>query len=346
MSGVILSAADRSQLLRRMRQQTAGKVHRRMNVLLLLDGGWTAERIAEALFIDAETVRGHRLLYQRQGVAGLEKLACQGGECVLGQQQQAELCVELDRRIFATAAEVCDLVKARFATSHTADAMSKLLGRLGFVHKKPKKVPAKANAEVQKTFLTKTPAPLMAKGPLCFVDGTHPTHTAHPVHDWMRQGQTRELPGNHGRTSININGALSWPDRTLVWLPAEKITSLAMIEPFERLQALDRTATAISLVIDNARHNHSAEVKAYLERPGCRIRLVYLPAHAPNLNLIERSWRLMKKEALGNEYYPTFAEFRMAITGFLDNIADYQAKIATLITDKFEIIGVSNPQIP
>lgn len=301
-----------------------------MNVLLLLDGGWAAERIAEALFIDAETVRGHRLSYQRQGVAGL--------------------CVELGRRIFATAAEACDLVKARFATSHAADAMSKLPGRLGFVHKKPKKVPAKANAGVQKTFLAKTPAPLMAKAgaesPLCFVDGTHPTHTAHPVHGWMRQGQARELPGNHGRTSININGALSWPDRTLVWLPAEKITSLAMTELSERLQALNRTATAISLVIDNARYNHSAEIKTYLERPGCRIRLVYLPAHAPNLNLVERSWRLMKKEVLGNEHYPTFAEFRTAITGFLDNIADYQAKIATLITDKFEIIGVSNPQIP
>jgi len=54
----------------------------------------------------------------------------------------------------------------------------------------------------------------------------------------------------------------------------------------------------------------------------------------------------MKKEVLGNQYYPTFAEFRTAIPGFLDNIADYQAKIASLITDKIEIIGVSNPQLP
>ncbi|MDR3530790.1 MAG: IS630 family transposase, partial [Rhodopila sp.] len=65
-----------------------------------------------------------------------------------------------------------------------------------------------------------------------------------------------------------------------------------------------------------------------------------------NLNLIERLWRLMKKEVLGNEYYPTFAAFRTAILGFLDNIGDYHAKIASLITDKFDIIGVSNPQPP
>ena len=350
MSGVILSSADRSQLLRRMRQQTPSTVHRRMNVLLLLDDGWTAERIAEALFIDAETVREHRRVYREQGVAGLERLAYQGAESDLSPQQQAELCVELDRQIYGTAAEVCDFVQTRFGIGYTPNAMSKLPGRLGYVYKKPKKVPAKANAEAQKQFLNETLKPLMAKAspqtPLYFVDGTHPTYTAHPAHGWMRKGKTRELRSNHGRTNININGALSWPDRTLVWQSAEKITSLAMIELFERLEALNRTATAISLVIDNARYNHSAEIKAYLDRPGCRIRLVYLPAYAPNLNLIERFWRLMKKEVLGNEYYPTFAEFRTAILGFLDNISDYRAKIASLITDKFDIIGVSNPQPP
>jgi DNA-binding NarL/FixJ family response regulator len=60
MSGVILSAADRAHFLRKMRQHTDSMVHRRMNVLLLLDDGWAAERVAEALFIDAEMIREHR----------------------------------------------------------------------------------------------------------------------------------------------------------------------------------------------------------------------------------------------------------------------------------------------
>jgi transposase len=350
MSGTILSSADRSHLLIRMRQQTPSTVHRRMNVLLLLDDGWTAERIAEALFIDAETVREHRRLYREHGVAGLERLSYQGAESNLSRAQQGELSAELDRTIYGTAAEVCDFVQARFGIGYTPNAMSKLLGRLGYVYKKPKKVPAKANAEAQQQFLDGTLKPLMAAAgpqtPLYFVDGTHPTYTAHPEHGWIRKGRTQELRSNHGRTNININGALSWPDRTLVWQSAEKITSSAMIELFERLEVVNPTATAINLVIDNARYNHSAEIKAYLERASCRVRLVYLPPYAPNLNLIERFWRLMKKEVLGNEYYPTFAEFRTALLGFLDNISKYKVKIASLITDKFDIIGVSNPQPP
>src|SRR5882757_2932951 len=59
MSGAILTPEDRAHLLRMMRQQTPSPVHRRMNALLLLDDGWTAERVAAALFIDADTVREH-----------------------------------------------------------------------------------------------------------------------------------------------------------------------------------------------------------------------------------------------------------------------------------------------
>ena len=57
-----------------MRQQTPSPVHRRMNALLLVDDGWTAERVAEVLFIDADTVREHRRLYQTAGVSGVERL--------------------------------------------------------------------------------------------------------------------------------------------------------------------------------------------------------------------------------------------------------------------------------
>jgi hypothetical protein len=57
-------------------------VHRRMNALLLLDDGWAVERVAELLFIDAETVREHRRLYQAVGVSGVERLNYEGSEPV------------------------------------------------------------------------------------------------------------------------------------------------------------------------------------------------------------------------------------------------------------------------
>jgi transposase len=229
--------------------------------------------------------------------------------------------------------------------------MAKLLKRLSFVYKKPKRVPAKANEETQRTFFEATLGPLMAAAdddqPLYFVDATHPSYTAHAAYGWIRKGQTRELKSNHGRTNININGALSWPGREFVHRQTTgRIISAEMILLFEDLQARHPAATAIRVVLDNASYNHSKEVKAWLACDDCRVELVYPPAYAPNLNLIERFWWLFKKTAIYNEYFPTFAEIKAAVESFFARLDHYRGEIESLITGKFHFIGKFNPQAP
>jgi transposase len=333
-----------------MRQHTPSPVHRRMNALLLLDDGWSVERVSAALFIDAETVREHRRLYQSGGTSGIGQLRHRGGEPALRPEQLRALTVELDTRLYRTAKAVCRFVSNAFEVAYTAHAMAKLLKRLGYVYKKPKKVPAKANEEVQRTFVAEVLAPLMAAAnddtPLYFVDGTHPSYTAHAAYGWIRRGETRELKSNHGRTNLNINGALSWPEREFVHRQVDLITSAEMILLFRDLQARHPTATAIRVVLDNARYNHSKELRAWLACDDCRIEPVYLPPYAPNLNLIERFWSLFKKVAIQNEYFPTFADFRAAVERFFANLGCYRADIESLITDRFHFIGKLNPQPP
>jgi len=341
---------DRAHLLRMMRRHTPSPVHRRMNALLLLDDGWAAERVAEALFIDAETVREHRRLYETAGIAGLERLNYEGSDPALNEAQLGALKAEPDAHLYMRSKEVCDFVQRRFGVDYTPNAMTKLLKRLGFVYKKPKCVPAKADAVAQKQFAKETLLPLMAQAnvdnPLYFVDGMHPSYSAHPGFGWIRRGVTRELKSNHGRVNVNINGALSWPDREVVHLEAEKITSEAMIALFETLAARHPTATAINVVLDNASYNRSAAVKEYLATERCRIRLVFLPPYAPNLNLIERLWWFLKKTTLWNEYYPTFAGFKAAIDGFFRNLNNCREQLTSLITDHFRFIGAPKSQPP
>jgi transposase len=119
-----------------------------------------------------------------------------------------------------------------------------------------------------------------------------------------------------------------------------------MILLFEDLQARHPAATAIRVVLDNASYNHSKEVKAWLACDDCRVELVYLPAYAPNLNLIERFWWLFKKTAIYNEYFPTFAEFKASVEGFFTKLDTYRDEIESLLTDKFHFIGKFNPQAP
>ena len=83
MSGAILPSEDRAHFLRLMRHHTPSPVHRRMNALLLLDDGRAAERVPAVMFIDAETVRELRRLYQVAGVAGIEQLKFEGSDPAL-----------------------------------------------------------------------------------------------------------------------------------------------------------------------------------------------------------------------------------------------------------------------
>ena len=57
----------------------------------------------------------------------------------LSEEQRAALGAELDALLYMTAKAVCALVQRTFAVTYTPHAMAKLLKRLGFVYKMPKK---------------------------------------------------------------------------------------------------------------------------------------------------------------------------------------------------------------
>jgi transposase len=350
MAGLVLTTEDRAHFLEMMRRQINSAVHRRMNVLLLLDDGWEAQRIAAALFVDEATVAQHRRRYEREGRTGIERLDYAGRASLLTAGQEQVLCAHVDACVPLTSKEVCAFAAHTFGLSYTPNAMTKVLKRLGFVHKKPKGVPAKADEAVQRAFVAQTLLPLMeaadARSPLYFVDATHPAHTGRPAQGWMRKGVTRELRSNHGRVHLNINGALCWHDRTIVHRQEEKITSAAMIALLEDIVARHPSATAIPVVIDNAKYNVSREIKEWFRREACRIKPIYLPSYAPNLNMIERFWRFMKRKVLHNKYYPKFADFRAAFDAFFAHIGGWKAELETLLTPKFHFIGAPANGIP
>ncbi|MBR0679640.1 IS630 family transposase [Roseomonas eburnea] len=322
-----------------------------MNALLLLDDGWTTERVAEALFIDAETVRAHRRLYGAAGRAGVERLAYVGHAPVLSGAQAAELSAELSGRVYLTAKAVCGFVAARFGLAYTPHAMARLLGRIGYVWKRPKVVPAKADAQAQRAFLDGTLLPLMAQAEadpasaLLFVDATHPAYDAHPASGWIRRGQTATLKSNHGRVNVTLNGALSWPAREVITREATRITGPEMVAFFAQIEARYPAARTITLIADNATYNRAAVVREWLTQPDCRVRIVYLPPYAPNLNLIERLWWFFKKKVLWNTRYPSLAEFRTAIRAFFANLGQWNSELASLLTSRFHLIAHTPAQI-
>ena len=74
-----LSAAERKELVSLVRDGLAEhRLARRANAILLLDDGLSCERVAKVLYLDDDTVRSWRKLYDERGIAGLEQFDAGG----------------------------------------------------------------------------------------------------------------------------------------------------------------------------------------------------------------------------------------------------------------------------
>src|SRR4030065_235333 len=101
-----------------------------------------------------------------------------------------------------------------------------------------------------------------------------------------------------------------------------------------KLAALN-LAVPITLFLDNARYQKCALVQALAA--SLNIELCYLPAYSPNLNLIERAWKFVKKQCLYSKYYADFAAFKSAIeTCLSETHTEHQSALDSLLTLRFQ----------
>jgi len=208
------------------------------------------------------------------------------------------------------------------------------------VYKKPKLVPGKADRQAQEAFLDTYQELKENRGEddvILFMDAVHPQHNPVLGYGWIKRGEDREVPSNTGRRRLNINGAVDLERLEPVVRYDDTIDAASTIALFDQLLLAYAYATCIYLICDNARYYRSKVVQEYLQNS--RIKLVFLPAYAPNLNLIERLWKFFKKQVLYNRYCETFGDFRAACEDFFDNPKRYRAELRSLLTENFAIIG-------
>jgi transposase len=74
----------------------------------------------------------------------------------------------------------------------------------------------------------------------------------------------------------------------------------------------------IYIILDNAMYYRSKVVKNFLEE-NSRIVFKFSPPYSPNLNIIERLWRILKKKVVYNKFYLKFEDFKKAVDGFFEN---------------------------
>jgi len=173
-----------------------------------LDAGKSIESIVEYLFLSRGSITNYHQRYVNGGIEELISDGYHGSECRLNELQQVELTQHLEENLYQTIASIRDYVEARYAVGYSLSGLGHLLRRLGFVYKKPKAIPGKADQSEQKKFLRFIAKKLIktAKNEaIYFADGTHPQHNTACSYGWIKKGQNKEILTNTGRQRVNIN---------------------------------------------------------------------------------------------------------------------------------------------
>ena len=134
---------------------------------------------------------------------------------------------------------------------------------------------------------------------------------------------------------FNVLGALNAVTHELITVTNDTyINAQSVCELLNKIAALD-LKIPITLVLDNARYQKCALVFELAE--SLNIELLYLTTYSPNLNLIERLWKFVKKQCLYSVYYPDFSSFKQSISHCLESTHTIHKKeLDSLLTLRFQ----------
>lgn len=172
-----------------------------------------------------------------------------------------------------------------------------------------------------------------------FADAVHPEYQSRPAHGWVRKGEQPAVRRGKGRQRVNLAGALCLETGHCQIVEDVRITAETTVELFARLERANPDKRLIHVILDNAGTNRGQPLRDWLARPDCRIRPIYLPAYAPNLNAIERLWKVMHQHVTHNRCYEDFRAFAEAIMRFFKTtLPQCWGTIRDTVNDNFHII--------
>lgn len=328
-----LTPEEHIELEGRHRRERDGRVRDRIKAVLLYDKGYSYPKIAEILLLDDDTVRRHIKGYFEHFKLKPEN---GGSKSHLNAVQTDELLNHLREVTYLYVKDICLYVELTYKKQYTVSGMTKWLHAHKFRYKKPHGVPAKADNAAQEAFISEYQAlkdALTEKDILYFADSTHPQHQTRLSYGWIERGVRKAMKMTACQKRVNIIGAMNVQTHTLEYAHVNWVNFDSISAFLTQLITLNPDKH-IHLIWDNAGYHKSKKLHEFIKE--LPITLHYLPAYSPNLNPIERLWKIMHEKVTYNRYYPKLADFRQSILDFFNNIAQYKTLIQQRINDNFQ----------
>lgn len=319
----ILEADKLTAKLERLTHPIA-RVRLRLDALYWTSEGYSRDKVADLCGIHRNSVKNYIKLYNKSGLNALKTFDYKGFESVL-MGHRVTLETYFREHPPRTAKEARFKVEELTGTNMSIEEVRRFMHKIGMKPLKTGHIPAKADVDKQQVFLDKTLLPLIQKAQngecqLLFMDAAH--FVLLPFVGILWSFTRLFIKAAAGRNRINVLGALN-----VVTLQMQTVINTTYVNAQTIAEMLHKLAYAyqgqqIYVVLDNARYQHCNFIKELAEK--LNINLVFLPPYSPNLNLIERVWRYIKKDVLSTKYFECATLFHQAIKKAVTDINQCQ----------------------
>lgn len=343
MRAVTFSEADLEMIAWERYHHPDPQVQRKLEVLWLLYHGETHERIATLAGVSRSSVQRYLTDYLKGGLDLIRRCPHKGSVSQLD-QQQASLEEYFDKHPPHTAKQAQQVIEQRTGIRRGLTQVRRFLKRLGLKPRKACAIPVppsstpEEHAQKQAAFLEDKLEPRLAEAragrrQVRFVDASHFVFATFLGYLWCKMRWC--VRAASGRKRFNVLGALDAVSHNLVQVVNHSYINAESVCALLRAVVEAGTGLPITLVLDNARYQKCALVSDLAAQLG--VELLYLPSYSPNLNLIERLWKFVKKECLNSTHYTNYEAFTTAITWCLDDLpTKHKADMASLLTHNFQ----------
>jgi len=319
-------------------------VQRKLEVLWLKHHGETHQRIAQLAGVSRSSVQRYLSEFLAGGLEQLRRCPHAGQRSRL-EDYRASLDEYFRAHPPRSVRDAQEIIRQRTGILRGQTQVRRFLRRLGLEPRKvaalpvpPKKAPEE-HAREQRQFLDDELEPVLAEAragrrDVYFVDASHFVFAA--FLGWVWCAMRFFVRAASGRKRYNVLGALHAVSHRLIRVANHSYINAESICDLLRAVAAAGVGRPITLVLDNARYQKCALVQGLAQSLG--IGLLYLPSYSPNLNLIERVWRFVKKQSLRAAYHPTYEAFTAAIDQCLGELdTTHKKDMDSLLTHDFQM---------
>lgn len=313
------------------------RVQQKMEALWLKSQELAHKEICRLTCISKATLCTYLKDYQEGGIDKLKELNFYQPESALA-AYTSTLEAYFREHPPASIKEAMGKIEELTGIQRSETQVRQFLKSMGMKCRKVGMIPAKADPEKQEQFKEKQLEPLLeeakAETRKAFsVDAAHFVLSPFLGFLWSFSRLFIEAPA--GRKRFNVLGALDVITHELITITNDTyINALSVCDLLKKLRKL-YPSIPITLILDNARYQKCQIV--WDLAASLNIDLLYLPSYSPNLQLIERLWKFVKKTCLYSKYYADFQTFKNAISTCLSHTHDlYKKELDSLLTLNFQ----------